>query len=69
MKITMVSGGNVANRVNSGMMRSNKFNNMRGKNRGRGGVTQGGQGGRRGLNRKILTAEELDADLDAYVNK
>jgi len=67
----MVPGGNAKRGGgNAGMLRSNKFSSMmREKNRARGSVSQGAQGGRRGLKRKTLTAEELDADLDAYVNK
>ena len=43
---------------------------MRGNTRGRGGG--GGRGGRgfgRGARAKVPTAEELDAELDAYVNQ
>jgi len=32
-------------------------------------MRRGGRGGSRGQQRTIPTAEELDAELDAYVNK
>ncbi|XP_049816714.1 THO complex subunit 4 [Schistocerca nitens] len=40
-----------------------------GRGRGRGGLRRGGRGGPRNQSRSLPTAEELDAELDAYVNK
>ncbi|XP_035228967.1 THO complex subunit 4-A-like [Stegodyphus dumicola] len=50
--------------------RGRSGNSQRNFNRGRqSGSSRGRQGGRGGAPRKVPTAEELDAELDAYVNK
>jgi hypothetical protein len=61
-----IPGGNTFNRSQNRGRGGNKSIRGRRGGRGAGGRGRGGQRGQRG---KIPTAEELDAELDAYTNK